>query len=131
MRAWIVGVTVATTLAIAVALPHAAAGEIVYHSGTIEAVDAGAGRLSLAEVGPWRVARGRTVTTRVVMIVSAATEVVLALRAEELPDEDFAGTFVYAPLETRDLAVGDYVTVECEHRDAVAIARRIVVSLDD
>jgi hypothetical protein len=114
---------VTAVVLVAVALAAAASAQVVKHSGTVALVDVSAGKLVVAEVGPWQRKNGETVTTPRQIVLTPETEVVLARREATawFPDE-----YTTQPL-FRALAEGDFVTVECRHEGPRWIALRIVV----
>jgi hypothetical protein len=97
---------------------------LVNHSGSV--VSVAPERLVLHEVGPWRLKNGETEVIRVTVELTKDTAYVVARRADEAPS-GFARDFVERDIDAADVRAGDFVTVECEHRGARMIARRIVV----
>lgn len=111
--------------AVAVA-PVFAEGPVWKHSGTVLAVHPGTGTITLGEVGPWARRNGDTVVTERRILVTDATRYTAVRRVDGAPS-GFARDFVEAPIEGADLESGDYVTVECEHRDSRLIATKVTV----
>jgi hypothetical protein len=94
------------------------------HSGTV--VEVGEGTIVLAEIGPWRVTRGRTVVTYRRIEIPRDTPLVLAWRDTATASGE-PGQFVESTLVPWGLVRGDFVTVDCVHEGARQIARAIVV----
>ena len=116
--------------ALIAALTAAGAGdaqERMKHSGTIVAIDAEAGTIRLAEVGPWTVRGGETVITYRTIVVTPATEFAIVGRDHGTAGE-WPGAFVESPLPRDGLYVDDWVTVDCVHEGARQIALKITVS---
>ncbi len=103
-----------------------AAGETVRYSGTVTAIDAERGTIVLAEVGPWRLVRGRTQTTERIVRTTASTQILLAKRADNAPS-GFPNDFVTVPLSDSPLFTGDFVTVECERQGKRLTATTVTV----
>ena len=81
------------------------------HSGTVVAVDAAAGTITLAEVGPWRVRDGETVITYRTITVTPETEFTIVGPPYELDAPPEA--FVEESIEHGAIYVDDFVTVDC------------------
>ena len=111
-------------LVFAAGAPLSAGAQAINHSGTVLAVDRGAGTIILGEVGPWRVERGVTEVTPRVIAMTPSTKFVEVKRGAETP---FPGDFVETALEAGALKVGDFVTVECRHEGKRMIALKVVV----
>jgi len=109
--------------------PFAAGAEEIRHSGTVLAVNRDAGTFTLGEVGPWRVEQGVLQITRRTISVTPDTEFVLAKRAKE--GVKYPGDFVEERLDPWNVAVGDFVTVECRHEGKRLIALKIAVPVVD
>lgn len=60
------------------------------------------------EVGPWRVERGATVTTRGTVRLTASTRYDLFMHVDA--PGAFAGDFIEVALDVNDLVPGDFVT---------------------
>jgi hypothetical protein len=108
----------------------AAGADTVKHSGTLSAVDRGAGTIVIDEVGPWRVKNGITQITRRTVIVPATTEVKVARRAEE-PGGWLPRPFVESSAGLGDLAAGQFVTVECRPEAARLIAVKVTIAVPE
>ena len=121
-----VAIVVGVLLALFAAVPPAAAEQFMKHSGTIVGIDRTTHKITVAEVGPWRVERGKTVTTPLVIEVGTTTELTMVHRAPDTAT-GFPGDFVEEPLEAWDLFFFDYVTVDCLHKDGRMIALKITV----
>lgn len=100
-------------------------GPVYKHSGSVLAYDPVAGTLVLGEVGPWQIERGHTKITERRIELTDKTEIVFVWRAPVA--NGLEGDFVEDPLPRDLLMLDDFVTVECEHRGARMIARRILV----
>ena len=119
----VVEILVALLLAAGWSLP--AGAQTVRHSGTILAVDRGAGTMVLGEIGPWRVVRGATQVTRLTISVTPSTVFSQVGRDATRP---FPGDFVEAATGAGDLKVGDVVTVECQHKGKRLTALKVTVA---
>jgi hypothetical protein len=95
-------------------------------SGAVVSIDPAAGTLLVAEVGPWQVKDGATVTTPRRFDLTAATVYERVARAKQAPS-GYAGDFVQTPIAPADIAVGDHVTIQCEERGARLIAAKVSV----
>jgi hypothetical protein len=116
-----------TPLALVLLLAFTAAGAgLVKHSGNVERIDPGGGKLVLAEVGPWRERAGKTVITARTIELTASTVYRSVSRADGAPS-GFQGDFVRREITLRDVSVGDRVTAECERLDGRLVARTITV----
>jgi hypothetical protein len=107
----------------------ATAGGRETHSGSLLAIDRGAGTIVLAEVGPWRLERGQTRITERSIIVTDATVFTRVRRAESTPT-GFPGDFVQESLDRWDLRPGDWVTVECDHGRRMTAVKITVTAID-
>jgi hypothetical protein len=102
----------------------AASAQVVKHSGTVALVDTRGGKLVLDEVGPWKTLQdGTTVVTKRIIIVTPETEMVVVRRQAT---EWYPAEFITLPL-VREVAPGDFVTVECRHDGPRMTALQIVV----
>lgn len=119
--AWAVALLV-VVLAVLVWAPGAGA-QVMKHSGLVAAVDRAAGTIVLDEVGPWQVKEGKTVVTRRTLTVTPETGFVQARREAT---EWFPAEFTDLPL-LREVAAGDFVTVECRHEGRRLVALRVTV----
>jgi hypothetical protein len=112
-------------LLIVVGAPLVAGAETIKHTGTVLAVSKDTGTIILGEVGPWRVEQGVLQVTRRIISVTPATEFVQVKRGEE--GVEYPGDFIEAKLDAGDVAVGDFVTVDCRHEGKRLIALKISV----
>jgi hypothetical protein len=103
----------------------AAVAETFRHTGTIVNDDGPVGTLVLAEIGPWRAARGVELTW-LTIIVTDATEFVRVGRTAPRAGQP-VGDFTEEPIGLWDVAPGDVVTVECLHEGREMIATRVIV----
>lgn len=105
-----------------------ASAETMNHSGTIGAVDRGAGTITLDEIGPWRVRGGTTEITRRTIAVIASTEFELAERTPGAGPAGWIGEFVEKEIPSGELKAGDFVTVKVAHegRRLTALAVTVV-----
>ncbi len=102
------------------------AARTVRHSGTVAAIDAQSGVLVIAEVGPWRVERGVTVTTRRNIVFTPETRFDLYMRVDA--PGAFAGDFTEVTLAPEDVSPGDFVTAECVRRGGRLEALTVTVA---
>lgn len=116
---------VALTLGLTGAVSSAAADMTV--SGTITAIDAANGTLTVTEIGPWTVTSGETVITRRTFTLTAQTEFARVARTDSIAATGWVGDFVEAPSTADQLRPGDFVTVEVERSNSRLIARRVTV----
>jgi hypothetical protein len=90
------------------------------HTGRVVDDDGPVGTLVLAEIGPWRAARGVELVW-LTIVVTDATEFVRVSRSAT------RGGFAEELIGLWDVAPGDVVTVECLHEGREMIATRVVV----
>lgn len=99
------------------------------HSGTVTAVDRGAGTITLEEVGPWNPGGG-VILTRTVR-VRPGTHVVLVSRADpsvpHVAPDDWPGGFRESALDAADVRPGDFVTVTVTAEGSEAVAQTVAV----
>lgn len=99
----------------------AVAAPMYGHSGTVVAItDRG---IVLEEVGPWKVAKGRTHVERLTIAVPTWTPITGVVRDDAAP----SGDFVEVQAAFDDIRVGDFVTVECLHEDTRLVARQVTI----
>jgi len=98
----------------------------VRHSGTLVTIDPRDGVMVVDEVGPWRVEKGATVTTRRVIGVTPDTKFNLFMRVD-VPGA-FAGDFIEVELDAGDLTPGDFVTAECVRERGRLVALTVTVA---
>ena len=103
------------------------AGEIMKHSGSIVAIADDARTFVLAEVGPWQVRDGATVTTYRTITLMPETQFTMVGRLDEAPS-GFAGDFVEVPLGPESVYLNDYITVDCLHEGKRLLALKITVT---
>jgi len=120
-------VLVATSSLVFVLAAQAGAGDIVRHSGTIVNIDERTESIVLEEIGPWRVASGKTVITLLKVAIAPDAPILLARRAARAPS-GFDGDYVEEPMAPWGLAPGDFVTVECRHEGKRLIALKVTVA---
>lgn len=108
-------------------LEWAAAQTVIRHSGTVAGIDRSAGTIVLAEIGPWRVKGGVTEVTRRTIDITPRTQFVKVKRSLEATS-GFPGEFVESRLEPWNVAKGDFVTVECQHRGERHIGEKVAVT---
>jgi hypothetical protein len=101
--------------------------EVVKHSGVVVRIDRELGTFVLDEVGPWQVRAAATVTTPQTVVVTRATDFVLAKRVKD-PPSGYRGDFIEVKLEPWDFAPRDFVTVECRRERGRMIALRVVLT---
>lgn len=117
------GSVVGTLLALTLS---AGAEEMVKHSGPIVAIADDARTFVLAEVGPWQVRNGATVTTSRTITLTPETQFAMVGRVDDAPS-GYAGDFVEVVLGPEQVYLGDYVTVECRHEGKKMLALKITV----
>lgn len=120
MFAWVFAALLALTAS-------ASAEEIVRHSGSIVAIADDARTFVLAEVGPWQVRTGATVTTYRTITLMPETQFAIVGRLDDAPS-GFPGDFVETPLGPEAVYLNDYVTVECRHEGKRLLALKITVA---
>ncbi len=120
MFAWVFAALLALTVS-------ASAEEIVRHSGSIVAIADDARTFVLAEVGPWQVRTGATVTTYRTITLMPETQFAIVGRLDDAPS-GFPGDFVETPLGPEAVYLNDYVTVECRHEGKRLLALKITVA---
>jgi len=120
--------TAAILLVLVTALAPSAIGapRPARYSGTVTAIDPEGGVMILEEVGPWRVERGATVTTRRTIQLTASTKYNLFMRVN-LPGA-FAGDFIEVALDAGDISLGDLVTAECVREGGKLVALTVTVA---
>ena len=96
------------------------------HSGTVVAIDARAGVLRLAEVGPSPVVAGKTEVTEQTFALTRIT-VYAAFRRVPGPGQ-FAGDFIEVAAEATDVAIGHHATVECVRQGGRLVARKVTLA---
>lgn len=106
---------------------RADAQERMKHSGSIVAIDEKAGTIVLAEIGPWTVRQGKTVVTYRTITVTPDTALAIVGRDYATLDA-FPGEFVEGALESDELYLNDYVTIDCLHEGRRQIALKITVT---
>lgn len=106
-------------------LGAAPAGAQSRHSGTVTALDADRGTLTVGEVGPWVRRDGETVTIRRTFSLTAETRIVRVERRAEVAPGGWPGDFVEVPISLADLAPGVFVTVETDAAGTRPAARKI------
>lgn len=118
---------VASVFAVVLALTaSASAEEIEKHSGSIVAIADDARTFVLAEVGPWQVRNGATVTTYRTITLMPETQFAMVGRIDDAPS-GFPGDFVEVSLGPEAVYLNDYVTVECRHEGKKMLALKITV----
>lgn len=111
MKTRFISALMALVVLAAVATSVAGSASTVRHSGTVAAIDARDGVLAIDEIGPWRVEKGATVTTRRNVAFTPETRFNLYMRVD-IPGA-FAGDFIEVGLAPEDVTPGDFVTAEC------------------
>jgi hypothetical protein len=101
----------------------------VRHSGTVVLLDPLDGVLVIDEIGPWRVARGKTIVTRRTIGLTPTTRFRVFIRID-VPDR-YAGDFLEVALEATDIAPGDFVTAECVQARGRLVAVTVTKAEDD
>jgi len=91
------------------------------------AIDEKAGAIVLAEIGPWKVREGKTVITYRTITVMPETEFGVVGRDYATPD-GFPGELIEGALETGEIFVNDFVTVDCLHEGKRLIALKVTVT---
>jgi hypothetical protein len=117
---------VAVSVALLSLAATAGADELVKHSGVIVAIANEGRSFVLAEVGPWELKQGRTVTTGRKIALLPESQFAIVGRVDE-PPSGFAGDFVEVPLTAEEVYLNDYVTVECRHKGNAMLALKITV----
>jgi hypothetical protein len=102
------------------------AQETMKHSGSIISIDDKAGRIVLAEVGPWKVRDGATIITYRTITVTPQTGFAIVRRDFAAPD-GFPGEFVEGALMPGEIYLNDYVTIDCRHEGERLVALKITV----
>lgn len=103
------------------------AGDVVRHSGTIVNIDERTEAIVLEEIGPWRVASGKTLITLLKVAIAPDAPILLARRSARAPS-GFGGDYVEEPMAPWGLAPGDFVTVECRHEGKRLVAIKVTVA---
>ena len=116
----------ALALGLALIAPAADAAGATAYSGTIVSVDPRGGVLMLDEVGPWRVAQGKTVVTRRTIVVTSTTKFNTFIRVN-VPG-GFGGDFLEVALDIDDITIGDFVTAECVSEHGRLVALRVTLA---
>jgi hypothetical protein len=111
-------------LCVGAIVPAARAAE--RHSGRVKGVDERVGLILIEEVGPWVVKNGVTQVIRHTITVTPSTKIVSHIRVN-VPGR-FQGDFIEVPLELADVALDDFVTVECRRERGQLIASSIAVA---
>jgi hypothetical protein len=81
------------------------------YSGTVVAIDQGAGTMIVEGMGPWRVKDGVTQLERRTVGVAPAAEFVRIERATGAAPSGWAGDFIESALPRWQVKAGDWVTV--------------------
>ena len=84
------------------------------------------GLIVINEVGPWKVRKGVTQVVRQIITVTPSTKIVSHIRVNVRGR--FGGDFLEVPLQLSDVALGDFVTVECRRERGQLIASSIAVA---
>ena len=95
-------------------------------SGRVTGIDDRVGMILIEEVGPWQVRKGVTQVTRHTIVVLPSTKIASHIRVNVAGR--FAGDFIEVPLTLGDVALGDFVTVECRRERGALIALSIAVA---
>ena len=95
-------------------------------SGRVMGIDDRVGMILIEEVGPWQVRKGVTQVTRHTIVVLPSTKIVSHIRVNV--GGRFGGDFIEVPLNLSDVALGDFVTVECRRERGQLIASSIAVA---
>jgi hypothetical protein len=95
-------------------------------SGTIAAIDVQERVLLVDEVGPWRTAQDRTLTTRHTVLFTAHTKFNTFIRVN-VPGA-FAGDFIEVELDADSVTPGDFATVECVRERGRLVAVRVTLA---
>jgi hypothetical protein len=111
---------------LAMAVPAANAAGAPRYSGTVAAIDHDRGVMLVDEVGPWRVERGATVTTRRTIRLTPGTQYRLFMRVDR--PGAFPGDFIEVALAPTDFGPGDFVTVECARGGERLVAVTVTVA---
>jgi len=105
------GTSLLLAVLVALAPPVVVWAGTASYSGTILALDATAGAMTLGEIGPWRVRAGVTEVTRRVITLTPETECTLVERTPGPGPRGWLGDFVEVTLSRQDLKTADFVTV--------------------
>ena len=81
----------------------------------------------LAEIGPWQVRNGATVSTYRSITVAPETEFAIVARSD-VAITRFRGDFVEVRVGREDVYLNDHVTIDCVHEGKRLIARKIIVT---
>jgi hypothetical protein len=120
-------VVAAVVLVLALAGTPSVGAQVVKHAGSLLDVDADGGTIMLAEFGPWRIdTETRLITVRSI-VVTPETDFGLVYRTTD-PSTDPPDDVVVEEAERWAIYPGDFVIVDCVHRDGRAIALRIIVT---
>jgi hypothetical protein len=113
----------------AAAIPCDAAAQAarpVSYSGTVTSIDPQGGVLIIEEVGPWKVERGATVTTRRTIRLTPSTRYNLFMRVDA--PGAFAGDFIEVEFDVDDVSPGDVVTATCARERGQLVALTVTVA---
>ena len=95
-------------------------------SGHVIGIDDRVGMILIEEIGPWEVRKGVTQVTRHTIVVLPSTKIASHIRVNVAGR--FGGDFIEVPLTRRDVALCDFVTVECRLERGALIALSIAVA---
>ncbi|HET8531399.1 MAG TPA: hypothetical protein VFO08_09640 [Methylomirabilota bacterium] len=129
-RSTAVWVVVATVLATAASPLPGWSGDVggAKYSGTVVAVDRGAGTIVVEGMGPWRVKDGVTQLERRTIGIVPSTELMRLERASGVAPSGWPGDFVESALPEWQVKPGDWVTVAVKLDGARMTAIRIDVA---
>ena len=95
-------------------------------SGRVIGIDDRVGMILIEEVGPWQVRKGVTQVTRHTIVVLPSTKIASHIRVNVAGR--FGSDFIEVPLTLSDVALGDFVTVECRRERGQLVALSIAVA---
>lgn len=113
-------------LGVLLAVSGGEAARTTAYSGTVVAIDPEVGVLTFDEVGPGRVAKGRTLVTRRTVAITPDTSFNTFIRINA--PGGFAGDFLEVALDAGDVTAGDFVTAECVAERGRLIAVRVTLA---
>jgi hypothetical protein len=128
-RIWLSVVRTLPLLWLGLAAPEAAAEG--RYSGTVVAVDAGAGKIVVEGMGPWTVKHGQTQLERWTFRITPSTQVVRVRRAEGVAPSGWTRDWVEAPLAAPEVKPGDWVTTVTGDDDDRTAVRILVIEPSD
>lgn len=114
-----------SVIALVLITPQLGAAAPKTHSGTVVSIDAAAGILVIADMGPWRGSPEQSVTN-VTVVVDRQTKFVVVRRVESTAPDGWVGGYAEAPASLADIRPGDFVSVELRAETPRRLAAKII-----